>query len=155
MSVPDREEHPRMRIPSPLSRLGIGACAAAGLALSALAVGPAPAALAQSNVRVCAAWNSAQTPGSIGTGLLVKVYKDGSYTCDQKLEYMYDHYGEAYRGSSVQHTVRLISCEDFAVRIGSSGDPCYGLTENAIYRFTSSQDLLHPVRHPEYAYWRA
>lgn len=142
-----------MRISSRLTRLGLGVFAVAGLALSALAVGPAPAAHAQSNVRVCVAWNSAATSGGIGTGLIVKVYKNGSFTCDQKLEYMYDHYGEAYRGSSVQHVERLIPCEEFAERIGIDYDPCYGLTQNAIYKFTSSADERYPADNPSFSYW--
>ncbi|KZC95311.1 MULTISPECIES: hypothetical protein [Clavibacter] len=143
-----------MRPTRQLARLAFGASATAGLVLSVLAAGPAPAAEAQSNVRICAAWNSAVS-GGLGTGLVVKVYKNGSFTCDQKLEYMYDHYGEAYQGSSVQHATRLMTCEDFAGRIGYLGDPCYQLTQNAIYEYSSRYDYVHPVTNPGFSYWRS
>jgi len=143
-----------MRIPPRLSRLCLGAFAAVGLVVSALAVGPAPAAEAQSNFRVCAAWNSASTSGGIGTGLVVKVYKRGDYTCAQKLEYMADNYDQAYSGSSVAHVARMITCEEFAERIGIDDDPCDRLTQNAIYKFTSSVDERYPQDNPSFSYWR-
>jgi len=143
-----------MRISPRLTRLGLGAFAVAGLALSALAVGPAPAAQAQSNFRVCVAWNSDSFSHGIGTGLVVKVYKKGGQTCDQKLQYMRAHYGEAYRGSSAQRTESLIPCEELAERIGIDGDPCYQLQQNAIYKFSSSGDAKHPDPNPSFHYWR-
>jgi len=143
-----------MRISPRLTRLGLGAFAVAGLALSALAVGPAPAAEAQSNFRVCVAWNSANTSGGIGTGLAVKVYKGGDDTCARKVEYMQNYYGQAYAGSSAKNFAYMITCESFGERIGLGGDPCYQLRQNAIYKFTSAADERYPSDNPSFSFWR-
>jgi hypothetical protein len=143
-----------MPIPSRLSRLCLGALAVAGLSLATFAAGPAPAAHAQANFRVCVAWNSAATSGGIGTGLITKVYKNGDETCARKVEYMENYYGEAYAGSSAKHFAYMITCEQFAERIGIDGDPCYGLVQNAIYKFTSSADQRYPADNPSFSYWR-
>ncbi|MFT2750924.1 hypothetical protein ACMT9U_15200 [Clavibacter sp. Sh2036] len=143
-----------MPIPSRLFRLCLGALAAAGLCLATFVAGPAPAAHAQANFRVCVAWNSSSFANGIGTGLVVKVYKNGDSTCAQKLQYMKDHYPEAYSGSSVQHTAVMIRCESLAERIGVDGAPCYQLVQNAIYKFTSSGDARYPADNPAFSYWR-
>jgi hypothetical protein len=144
-----------MEFPRALPRLLAGGLAALALSTALFTVGPAPEAQAQDNYRVCGVWNSAGSPGQIGSGLVTKVYKGGADTCQQKLGFMISYYGSAWRGSDARDSFYMISCEDFAKRLGSGGDPCYGLKTNAIYKYTSPSDKLHPVRTPAFSWWHA
>ncbi|MBT1631579.1 hypothetical protein [Curtobacterium flaccumfaciens] len=111
------------------------------------------AAQAEPNYRVCGVFNSASQADGIGTGLVVKVYKNGDATCGSKIDYMDQNYAAAYRGSSAQQKFIMLSCEEFASRTGTSGDPCDTMDVNSIYRFTSAADLLHPSSHPSHSFW--
>jgi hypothetical protein len=142
-----------MKFPRALSRLLAGGLAALALSAALLTAGPAPEAQAQDNYRVCGVWNSAASGGEIGSGLVTKVYKRGGSTCEQKLGFMISYYGSAWQGSHAGGSFYMISCEELGKRIGPGGDPCYGLATNAIYKFTSPNDLLHPVKTPVFSWW--
>jgi hypothetical protein len=127
------------------SRLLAGGLAALAVVSAALTLGgPAPAAQAESNYRVCGVFNSSRNGDEIGTGMVAKIYKYGSETCDSKIGYMQAHYGEVYRGSYPGQVFHMITCESFGTRSGTGSDPCYGLTVNRIYTFTSPNDRIHP-----------
>jgi hypothetical protein len=133
-----------MTFPRALPRLLAGALAAFALVSAGLAAGPAPAAQAQPNYRVCGVWNSSQSVGELGSGLVVKVYKGGADTCRQKLGFMIKYYGNAWQGSSAQYEFEMLSCEEFGSRTFTGADPCYALDVNAIYKYTSPNDAIHP-----------
>ena len=127
------------------SRLIAGGLAVlAALTATLTLAGPAPAAEAESNYRVCGVYNSARFGNEIGTGMVVKIYKNGPDTCDSKIGYMQSHYAGVYRGSYPQEVFHMITCEDFGARSATGSDPCYGLQVNYIYTFTSPNDRIHP-----------
>lgn len=142
-----------MKLPRTLPRLLAGGLAAFALVSAGLAAGPAPAAQAQSNYRVCGTWNSSQSDGEIGSGLIVKVYKGGPDTCHQKLKFMFQYYGLAWQGSSAEQRFDMMTCEEFGQRSDTGTDPCPGLDVNAIYKYTSPFDKIHPVRTGGFSWW--
>ncbi|ODA90325.1 hypothetical protein ATY41_10060 [Leifsonia xyli subsp. xyli] len=72
-------------------RLAVVAIPALAVLMTGVIV--APAANAKSNYRVCGVWNSSSIDGWIGTGLVVKIYKnDYNFdTCFVKIDYMINH----------------------------------------------------------------
>ncbi|MFT2713105.1 hypothetical protein [Clavibacter sp. Sh2126] len=127
------------------SRLLAGGLAALAVVSAALTLGgPAPAAQAESNFRVCGVFNSARYGEEIGTGMITKVYKYGSSTCDSKMNFMAQRYGQVYGGSYPYENFHMINCEDFGSRSGTGADPCYQLDQNIIYTYTSPNDRVHP-----------
>jgi len=145
-----------MTLPRALPRLLAGALAALALISASVTLGPAPQAEAQSNYRVCGVWNSTSSRGQIGTGLIVKVYKGGGETCAKKLGFMLSNYGSAWQGSQAKHSFVMMTCEEFGDRSGTGRDPdpCYGLDVNAIYKFTSPNDRIHP-NPASFSWWHA
>jgi len=110
------------------------------------AVAVPSAAQAEPNYRVCGVYNSAQSTGAIGTGLVVKVWKgDDTNTCGKKIDAMRKMYPRAWRGSTAKLDYRMMRCEDFAIKTGFQSDPCDLLRVNTIYRVYSTWDLYHPV----------
>ncbi|MBF4461147.1 MULTISPECIES: hypothetical protein [unclassified Rathayibacter] len=111
-------------------------------------------AQAESGYRVCGVYNSAQNSGAIGTGLVTKVWKnDNSDTCGEKVAWMAAYYGYAWTGSSAENDYRMVTCEEFAARTGTVGDPCTDMEVNKIYRNYSAYDLRHPQAHGRVQYW--
>jgi len=128
--------------------------AGAALAALGLAVGAPTAAHAQSGYRVCGVYNSSQSTGAIGTGLVTKVWKDdNTNTCGEKVAWMATYYANAWPGSTAEQSYKMMTCEDFATRSGISGDPCPGMTVNKIYRNYSAYDLVHPQSHGWVQFW--
>jgi hypothetical protein len=131
----------------------LGAAAAVLLATVG-AVALPTAAQAQSGYRVCGVYNSSQTTGAIGTGLVTKVWKnDNTDTCGEKVAWMETYYADAWKGSTAQYDYKMMTCEDFAARTGTSGDPCNGMTVNKIYKNYSAFDLVHPQEHGWVEFW--
>lgn len=113
----------------------------------------APAS-AQSGYRVCGVYNSAQTEGAIGTGLVAKIWKDDrTDTCAKKIEWMANNYKAAWPGSYAEHHYEMIPCEAFATRSGIAGDPCDLMATNQIYRNYSTFDLVHPQSTGSVIFW--
>jgi len=122
------------------------------IALLAVIANPT-AAQAESNYRVCGAYNSGQQD-LLGTGLVVKVYKHGPDTCSLKLAFMKRYYYSAYKGSSVKMTFSMMTCEEFAIKTGMTPvshivDPCPRMDVNKIYKYTSYADSEHPSGTPK------
>jgi hypothetical protein len=135
------------------SRLLAGGLAALAVLTATLTLsGPAPSAQAESNYRVCGVFNSARGGNEIGTGMVAKIYKYGSETCDSKMEYMVQHYGSVFHGSYADLNFHMITCENFGERSGTGADPCYGLQVNYIYTYTSPNDRIHP-NPPSFRFW--
>lgn len=133
--------------------IAIVSSALALAAVMSLGSGGAPAH-AQSGYRMCGVYNSANQANGIGTGLVVKVWKDdNSNTCGKKIDFMTRYYGSAYRNSTAQHSFWMISCEDFFNRIAIYQDDCGSMDVNKIYRMYSAADLLHPTSYPYIQYW--
>ncbi|MBT1631567.1 hypothetical protein [Curtobacterium flaccumfaciens] len=112
------------------------------------------AAQAQSGYRVCGVFNGAQGDYNFGTGLVTKVWKgDDSGTCDSKIDYMKQYYGAAWDHSDAVYTYRMFTCEAFAKRTGTPGDPCDDMIVNKIYRSYSKFDLRYPQAIGRVTFW--
>ncbi|MBT1636333.1 hypothetical protein FGG90_07650 [Clavibacter tessellarius] len=118
-----------------------------GLGVTGAVMGPATAAHAQPNYRVCGVYNSA-TGGNYGTGLVAKIYKDdeNNETCSQKLDFMRAYYDQAYPTSSGRLSFVMVTCELFDTRVGAEGgsDLCRDMDVNLIYKYTSKYDAKYP-----------
>ncbi|MFT2691005.1 hypothetical protein [Clavibacter zhangzhiyongii] len=150
-----------------LSRILSASLLTAALATTAVVSSPGDAAEAQSGYRVCGAFHSSTTEsmghgiryqfpggGTVGTGLVAKVWIKGGETCESKVGFMQTYYGLAYPTSSADFSFHMVTCEAFGAGIsGTSWDPCGGLQTNKIYRYTSKYDLRHPVRYPTFRWW--
>jgi hypothetical protein len=145
-----------MTDPTRAAAFAPAALLALGLAITGTVAGPAPAAQAVRGYRVCGVYNSARD-GGYGTGLAVRIDKDDEdfATCAGKTDYMRRYYADAYPGSSAEVSFVMVTCEVFTARIGfdRGADICPRMTVNAIYRYTSSFDAVHPNR-PGLTFWQ-
>ncbi|MFT7712283.1 hypothetical protein ACMT9Y_15085 [Clavibacter tessellarius] len=119
-----------------------------GLGVTGAVMGPAPTAQALSGYRVCGVFNSSTRGDLYGTGLVAMIYKDdhNNETCSKKIDFMRDHYGEAYAGSDARKTFIMVDCETFGARIGEDPqvDICRDMDVNLIYKYTSKYDAKYP-----------
>ncbi|MFT2691117.1 hypothetical protein [Clavibacter zhangzhiyongii] len=119
-------------------------------------MGPAPAAHAQPNYRVCGVFNSA-TGGLYGTGLVAKIYKDdaNNETCSQKIDFMRNYYDQAYPTSSGRVSFVMVTCETFSTRVGAEkgSDLCRDMDVNLIYKYTSKYDAKYPGGAAGVSFW--
>ncbi|QIS39728.1 hypothetical protein [Clavibacter capsici] len=127
------------------------------LGVTGAVMGPAPAAHALSGYRVFGVFNSSTRGDLYGTGLVAMIYKDdhNNETCSKKIDFMRDHYGSAYAGSSARRTFIMVDCETFGARIGEDDevDICRDMDVNLIYRYTSKYDARYPGGAAGISFW--